>query len=115
LITHINEEGINAPVKEEKVPFEAGKKRGKVYVPTYTEAEMEAIRRSDAVAEAVRLDDDEEAALGIATVDDLVSIRSQAFLLSKCNKIKLTSNEIKTSTLRVFLIQIFNITPHITI
>jgi hypothetical protein len=78
LITHINEEGINAPVKEEKVPFEAGKKRGKVYVPTYTEAEMEAIRRSDAVAEAVRLDDDEEAALGIATVDDLVSIRSHS-------------------------------------
>jgi hypothetical protein len=99
LITHINEEGINAPVKEEKVPFEAGKKRGKVYVPTYTEAEMEAIRRSDAVAEAVRLDDDEEAALGIATVDDLVSIRSQAFLLSKCNKMK--SVKLKTTYLRV--------------
>ncbi len=34
---------------------------------------MEAIRRSEAVAEAVRLDDDEEAALGTATVDDLVN------------------------------------------
>lgn len=34
---------------------------------------MEAIRRSEAVAEAVRLDDDEEAALGVASVDDLVS------------------------------------------
>jgi hypothetical protein len=73
LITHINEEGIKAPVKEEKVPFEPGKKRGKVYVPKYSEAEMEAIRRSEAVAEAVRLDDDEEAALGTATVDDLVN------------------------------------------
>ena len=72
LITHINEEGMKAPVKEEAVPFEAGKKRGKVYVPKYTEAEMEAIRRSEAVAEAVRLDDDEEAALGTATVNDLV-------------------------------------------
>ena len=63
---------MKAPVKEEAVPFEAGKKRGKVYVPKYTEAEMEAIRRSEAVAEAVRLDDDEEAALGTATVNDLV-------------------------------------------
>ena len=41
-------------------------------MPKYTEAEMEAIRRSEAVAEAVRLDDDEEAALGTATVNDLV-------------------------------------------
>ena len=46
------------------MPFELGKKRGKVFVPTYNEAEMEAIRRKEAVAEAVRLDDDEEAALG---------------------------------------------------
>ena len=29
LINYINEEGINAPDKEEKVPFELGKKRGK--------------------------------------------------------------------------------------
>ena len=29
LINHINEEGINAPEKEENVPFELGKKRGK--------------------------------------------------------------------------------------
>ena len=40
---------------------------------------MEAIKRSEAVAEAVRLDDDEEAALGIATVDDLVNIVTQYF------------------------------------
>ena len=29
LINHINEEGINAPDKEEKVPFVLGEKRGK--------------------------------------------------------------------------------------
>ena len=73
MITHINEEGIKAPVQEEKVPFEAGKKRGKVYIPKFSEAEMEAINRAAAVAEAVRLDDDEEAALGTATVNDLVN------------------------------------------
>ncbi len=55
---------MKAPVIEERVPFELGKKRGKVYVPTYNAAELEAIRKTEAVAEAVRLDDDEEAALG---------------------------------------------------
>ena len=65
---------MKAPVKEEVVPFEAGKKRGNVYVPKYNEAEMEAIRRKEAVAEAVRLDDDEEAALGGATVNDLMTL-----------------------------------------
>jgi len=34
---------------------------------------MEAIRRHEAVCEAVKLDDDEEAALEDATVKDLVS------------------------------------------
>jgi len=74
LINHINEEGIKAPVKEEKVPFEPGKKRGKVYVPKYSEDELEAMRRHEAVCEAVRLDDDEEAALGEATVNDLMAL-----------------------------------------
>jgi len=74
LITFINEEGKNAPVKEEVVPFELGTKRGKVFVPSYNEAELEAIRRKEAVAEAVRLDDDEESALGSATTNDLMSL-----------------------------------------
>lgn len=74
LITHINEEGIKAPEQEEKVPFELGKKRGKVFVPVYDEAQMEAIRRKEAVAEAVRLDDDEEAALSEATTTDLMTL-----------------------------------------
>ncbi len=56
-------------------------------MPKYSEAEMEAIRRSEAVAEAVRLDDDEEAALGTATVDDLVNIEQRChirFLIFFC-------------------------------
>ena len=56
------------------MPFELGKKRGKVYVPKYNEAELAAIARKAEVAEAVRLDDDEEAALGQATVHDLMSL-----------------------------------------
>ena len=35
---------------------------------------MEAIRRKEAVAEAVRLDDDEERALGGATTHDLMTL-----------------------------------------
>merc|ERR1739844_50312 len=60
--------------KEDIVPFEAGKKRGNVYIPKYNEAELEAIRRKEAVAEAVRLDDDEEQALGGANTQDLMSL-----------------------------------------
>ena len=74
LIQHINDEGMKAECKEEIVPFELGKKRGKVYVPQYNEAELEAIRRKEAVAEAVRLDDDEEAALGGASTNDLMTL-----------------------------------------
>lgn len=74
LINHINQEGMNAPSKEEVVPYEAGKKRGKVFVPQYSEKELAAIQRKAEVAEAVRLDDDEEAALGEATVEDLMTL-----------------------------------------
>jgi len=74
LINHINQEGANAPDKEEKVKFELGIKRGKVFVPTYNEAELAAIERSKAVAEAVKLDQDEEDALGEATVNDLMTL-----------------------------------------
>ena len=54
--------------------FEPGKVRGKVFVPTYNEAELAAIARSNAVAESVRLDQDEEDALGEATVNDLMTL-----------------------------------------
>jgi len=74
LINYINEEGIKAPDKEEMVPFELGKKRGKVFVPTYNEAELAAIKRKEEVAEATRLDDDEEDALKDATTEDLMTL-----------------------------------------
>jgi len=74
LIKHINDEGLNAKPVEEIVPFELGKKRGKIYIPTYNEAEQAAMARAAEVADAVRLDDDEEAALGDATTNDLMSL-----------------------------------------
>lgn len=66
--------GKNAPPEEEAVPFELGKKRGTVFIQTFNEAEMEAIRVKEAVADAVRLDDDEEAALAVATVTDIMTL-----------------------------------------
>ena len=61
-------------IQEEKVKFELGIKRGKVYIPTYNEAELAAIAPPSEVAEAVRLDQDEEEALGDATVNDLMTL-----------------------------------------
>ncbi|CAB4058337.1 TMOD [Lepeophtheirus salmonis] len=66
LITFINDEGINTPEKEEAVKYEAGVKRGKVYIPKYDEATLALMKRKEEVAAAVRLDDDEEAALSEA-------------------------------------------------
>ncbi len=54
LINYINEEGIKAPEKEENVPFELGKKRGKVFVPKYDEEEMAAIKKKEEIAEATK-------------------------------------------------------------
>ena len=61
LITYINEEGMKDPGKEDIVPFEAGKKRGHVYIPKYNEAELEAMAKKE--ADAVTLECDEEEAL----------------------------------------------------
>jgi len=74
LINHINEEGKKDEGKPDIVPFELGKKRGKVYIPNYNEEERAAMARAAEVADAVRLDDDEEAALGVATTNDLMSL-----------------------------------------
>lgn len=65
---------MNAPDKEEKVPFEPGKKRGKVFVPKYDESQLADIKRKEEIADATRLDDDEEAALGDATTNDLMEL-----------------------------------------
>merc|ERR1712226_938539 len=40
LINCINEIALNTPDAEEKVKFEPGTKRGKVYVPMYNESQM---------------------------------------------------------------------------
>ena len=66
--------GKKAEGKPDIVPFELGKKRGKVYIPNYNEEERAAMARAAEVADAVRLDDDEEAALGVATTNDLMSL-----------------------------------------
>ena len=63
-----------APDKEEAVPFELGKKRGKVFVPKYDEKELAAMKKKEEIAEATRLDDDEEAALAEATTEDLMTL-----------------------------------------
>ena len=43
-------------------------------MPTYNEAELAAIKRKEEVADATRLDDDEEAALEDATTEDLMTL-----------------------------------------
>merc|ERR1712060_975342 len=74
LINCINEIALNTPDKEEKVKFEAGVKRGKVYVPKYNEEQLAAMAKKAETEEAVRLDPDEEAALSSATLDDIMAL-----------------------------------------
>jgi len=74
LINCINEIALNTPDKEEKEQFELGKKRGKVYVPKYNEDELAQMKRQADTEEAVRLDPDEEAALAVATLDDIMAL-----------------------------------------
>merc|ERR1712180_121967 len=72
LINCINEIALNTPDKEEKLKFEPGVKRGKVYVPQYNEEQMASINKTEEAA--VRLDPDEEAALSTATLDDIMAL-----------------------------------------
>lgn len=72
LINCINEIALNTPDQEEKMKFEAGAKRGKVYVPKYNEEETAAMAAKDEAE--VRLDPDEEAALSTATLDDIMAL-----------------------------------------
>jgi len=72
LIGHINDIALNTPDKEDKVKFEAGIVRGKVYVPQYNDEETERMQKAS--DEQVRLDPDEEAALEIATLDDIMAL-----------------------------------------
>ena len=70
-----------------------GKKRGKIYIPTYNEAEQAAMARAAEVADAVRLDDDEEAALGmVSNMMSLVTIFSYKSFKQKFPLISMVLN-----------------------
>ena len=72
LINHINEVALNTPDKEEKVKFEPGAKRGKVYVPVYNEAQLAAQEKED--EGQVRLNPEMEEALSNATMKDIMEL-----------------------------------------
>ena len=72
LINCINEIALNTPDKEEKVKYEAGAKRGKVFVPVYNESQMAEMDKAE--AGQVKLDPDEEEALATASVDDIMAL-----------------------------------------
>jgi len=74
LITHIKEESLASPDKEDAVAFEAGLKRGKVFVPTFTNEEEEDMKRKAEIAEKVKLDPDEEEALAAASLEDVMAL-----------------------------------------
>jgi len=72
LINCINEIALNTPDEEEKVKFEAGVKRGKVYVPVYNEEEKAQMAKEE--EGTVRLDPDMEEALTNATLQDIMAL-----------------------------------------
>lgn len=74
LISHINLQALQAPDMEEAVKFEAGLKRGKVYIPKYSEEELAIMQRQAEIAEKVKLDPDEEDALAAASLNDIMAL-----------------------------------------
>ena len=72
LINHINEIALNTPDKEEKVKFEPGVKRGKVYVPVYNEAQLAQQEKEDEGQGG--LDPEMEEALSNATMKDIMEL-----------------------------------------
>ena len=54
LINCINEIALNTPDQEEKVKFEPGLKRGKVYVPKYNDEELAAMAKQAENEESIR-------------------------------------------------------------
>merc|ERR1712183_363025 len=90
LINCINEIALNTPDDEEKVKYEAGIKRGKVYIPKYSEEEHAAMEKED--AGTVKLDPDMEEALMNATLDDIMALADILNTNPKEVLEKLTSN-----------------------
>ena len=74
LISYIKQESLASPDKEEEVPFQAGVKRGKVFVATLTEAEEAELKKKEEIAEKVKLEADEEEALAGATLTDVMAL-----------------------------------------
>merc|ERR1712018_330796 len=72
LINYINEIALNTPDAEEKVKYEQGVKRGKVYVPKYTEEQQASMEKTE--SSQVRLDPEEEEALSNATLNDIMAL-----------------------------------------
>merc|ERR1712012_510396 len=72
LINYVNEIALNTPDAEEKVKFEAGVKRGKVYVLKYSDEEHAEMEKTE--SSQVRLDPEEEQALSNATLNDIMAL-----------------------------------------
>ena len=69
------QESLASPDTEEQVPFEAGVKRGKVFVPVLSAEEEAAQQKQAEIAEKVKLEADEEAALASASLKDSAANR----------------------------------------
>merc|ERR1712114_13369 len=72
LINCINEIALNTPDKEERVKFEPGIKRGKVYVPVYNEDQQASMAKEE--ESQIRLDPEMEQALMSATLEDIMAL-----------------------------------------
>merc|ERR1712211_39910 len=73
LINHINEIALNTPDKEEKVKFDPGVKRGKVYVPVYNEAQLAQQEMEEALSNATMKD--------IMELADILNTNPQDFVM----------------------------------
>ena len=56
------------------MPFEAGVKRGKVFLPSLTKEEEAEIQKRAEIAEKVKLEPDEEEALASASLQDVMAL-----------------------------------------
>jgi len=74
LITHIRNDALASPDIEEEVEFEAGMKRGKVFLPVLSTEEEEEQRKQAEIAEKVKLDPEEEEALAAASLEDVMAL-----------------------------------------
>ena len=67
-------ESLASPDIEDQVPFEAGIKRGKIFIPVLTEEEEADRQKKAEIAEKVKLEPDEEQALAEASLTDVMAL-----------------------------------------